>query len=163
LREKPIVTFRTRWQTIKLLDNLTQLEGKSRSGIINKALLQYALDYLGARGHASPDYVKIRLRMIETLQKRIEVNMMLKENRNLEEDRQGMLEETHRYARCMMNQASLVLLMKVSGWLAATLEDPRPADIEARTRELQTLLKALTETPSDNGDHTLGTAASEQL
>ncbi len=144
MRENPVVTFRTRWQTIKLLDNLTQLEGKSRSMIINKALLQYALDYLGARGHVSPDYLKTRLRMIETLQKRIEVNMMLKENPDLE-DRQQMLEETHRYARYTRNQASLLLLSKVSGWLAATLEDPLPADIEARTRELQTLLKALTE------------------
>jgi hypothetical protein len=150
LRENPVVTFRTRWQVIKLLDNLAQLEGKSRSGIINKALWQYALDYLGARGHTPfADYVKTRLRMIETLQKRIEVNMLLKENRNLEEDRQKMLEETHLYARYAMNQASLLLLMKVSGWLAATLEDPPPADIEARTRELQALLNSLTKTRSD--------------
>ena len=163
MRESPVVTFRTRWRIIKLLDYLTQLEGKSRSGIINKAVLQYALDYLGARGHASPHYVKIRLRMIEILQKRIEVNMMLKENRNLEEDRRQMLEETHRYARYTMNQASLLLLMKVSGWLAATLEDPLPADIEVWTRELQALLNSLTETHSDNGNHTLETAASEQL
>ncbi len=162
MRGSPVVTFRSRWQIIKLLDDLARLEGKSRSRIINKALLQYALDYLGARGHVSSDYVKIRLRMIETLQKRIEVNMMLKENRNLEEDRQGMLDETHRYARCMMNQSSLLLLMKVSGWLAATLENP-PSDIEARTRELQALLNSLTETHSGNGDCTLGTAASEQL
>ncbi len=128
--------------------------------------MQYALDYLGARGHASPDYLKTRLRMIETLQKRIEANMSMKKSRDLADlslDRQEMLEETHRYARYTKDQASLLLLSKVSGWLAATLEDPLPADIEAVTRELQALLNSLTETHSDNGDHTLETAANEQL
>ncbi len=110
--------------------------------------MQYALDYLGARGHVSPGYLKIRLRMIETLQKRIEVNMSMKKTRALTDlalDRQEMLEETHRYAKYTKDQASLLLLSKVSEWLAATFEDPPPADIDARSRELQALLKTLGE------------------
>lgn len=150
MRESPVVTFRTRWHILKILDDLAQLEGTNRNRIINKAVLQYAKDYLDARGQTISRSLSRQLSMINILQKRIEVKMMLKENRNLEEDRQGMLEETHRYARCTMNQASLLLLMKVSGWLAATLEDPLPADIESRTRELQALLNSLTETHSGN-------------
>jgi hypothetical protein len=57
-----------------------------------------------------------------------------------------MLEEACRYGRYVRNQASLLLLSKVAGWLAATFQDPLPEDIKTRTSDLTSLLIALTET-----------------
>ncbi len=149
LQDSPVVTFRTHWQTLQALDGLAQLEGRSRNKLINTAVLQYALDYLGARGHTPPGYLRTRVRMIYVLQKRLEVNMALKEKRVLEDferDRQEMLEEAYRYARYTRNEEALLLLSKVSGWLAATFEEPLPADMKTRTLELSALLEALEKT-----------------
>ena len=57
-----------------------------------------------------------------------------------------MLEETCRYARYARNEASLLILSKVAGWLAATFHDPLPEDMKARTSELTSFLGAATET-----------------
>ncbi len=149
IEDTPVVTFRSPRQYLELLDGLAKLEGESRSKIINKAILQYGLDYFGARGRTPEGYLGTRLRMIKLLRKRIEVNMNLKENRdlgNFEQDRRQILEEACRYARYSKNQAPLLLLSKISGWLAATFEDPLPADMKARTYELQALLEASVET-----------------
>ena len=143
-----IITIRASLLTLHLLDQLVELESKSRNRIINKAVHEHALDYLGARGHASPDYLRNRLRLIELLQKRIEMNLDRRGNLsvgNLEQDRREMLEEACRYARYARNQASLLLLSKVAGWLAATFQDPLPEDMKARTSELTELLGAPTE------------------
>lgn len=147
--ESTIITIRTSLPTLHVLDQLTQLESKSRNRIIIKAIHEHALDYVGARGHASSDYLRNRLRLVELLQKRIEMNLDLKgcmNVGNIEQDRRQMLEETCRYARYARNEASLLILSKVAGWLAATFHDPLPEDMKARTSELTSFLGAATET-----------------
>jgi hypothetical protein len=151
IEDNPVVTFRTHWQTLQSLDSLAQLEGRSRNKIINTAVMQYVLDYLGARGHTPPGYLRTRIRMIQVLQKRLEINMALKDKRVLEDferDRQEMLEEAYRYARYTKNQASLLLLSKVSSWLATTFDHRIPADMKRRATELSNLLETLEKTHS---------------
>jgi hypothetical protein len=57
-----------------------------------------------------------------------------------------MLEEAYRYARYSRNQASLLLLSRVTDWLAATLQDPLPANMMTRTDELCALIETLEKT-----------------
>jgi hypothetical protein len=66
----------------------------------------------------------------------------------LEEDRRQILDEAYRYARYTRNQTSLLLLSKISGWVAATFEDPLPEGMKTRTGELLELLGSLMEEPS---------------
>ncbi len=93
----------------------------------------YVEDLLSAQGRTLAAALRNRLRRINILQQRIEVNLSLKERRvtkDLQEDRQEMLEEAYRYARYTRNQAALLVLSRVSSWLAETFQEPTPADIK---------------------------------
>ena len=95
-KRKPVATFRTSWQMLQLLDSLAQLEGSSRGRIINAALWRYAEDYMASRGHTIPNSLRNKLRRIDILHKRIQVNLQLGENRvleDLQENRKDMLDE----------------------------------------------------------------------
>lgn len=136
----------------QLLDSLAQLEQSSRSRIINTALWQYAEDYLGVRGRTVKGSLTRRLRRIDTLQRRIEVNLQLGKKRRMEdlqEDRKDMLDETYQYARYTANTASYRLLSRAACWLAHTFENVTPAP-EILTGEVKALLKALIDAEDKN-------------
>ncbi len=108
----------------------------------------YVEDLLSAQGRTLAVALRDRLRRINILQQRIEVNLSLKERRvtkDLQEDRQEMLEEAYRYARYTRNQAAL-LLSRVSSWLAETFQEPTPADMKERAEALRASVNSLIET-----------------
>lgn len=143
----PVATFRTSWQMLQLLDSLAQLEGSSRSRIISAALWQYAEDYMTARGRTIPSSLKNKLRRIDILQRRIQVNLQQGEKRALEdlqENRKDMLDEAYHYARYASNTDSFQLLSRTAEWLTHTFENKATAS-ESLTSELKGLLKSLIE------------------
>ena len=143
----PVATFRTSWQMFQLLDSLAQLEGSSRSRIINAALWQYAEDYMAVRGRTIPNSLRNKLRRIDILHKRIQVNLQLGETRvleDLQENRKDMLDEAYHYARYASNTDSFQLLSRTAEWLAHTFENATPAP-KAQTNDLMSLLKTLIE------------------
>ena len=161
LAHSPVLTFRTHWPTVELLDGLAQLEGSSRSRIINAAITQYALDYFAARGRTPAGYFETRVRLMQVLLKRLQVNLKLEDKEDsagLEEDRQQILEEACRYARYSRNQPSLFLLSKVTDWLAITFQNPLPADMTARTDEISALLETLMKTHATDAGEAEGSA-----
>ncbi len=153
--ETPVVAFRTHQQALELLDLLAQLEGTSRNRLINKALMVYAEDLLSAKGRTHAVALRNRLRTINILQRRIEVNLSLNERRvtkDLQEDRLEMLEEAYRYARYTGSQAALLLLSKVAGWIAETFQEPTPADMKERAEALRASVDSLIEVhPAETG------------
>jgi hypothetical protein len=144
-----VITIRVSLLTLNLLDKLVRLEGRSRNRIINRAVHEHALDYLGVVGHASPNFLRNKLRLIELLQKRIEISLVQKGNQpvtGIDQDRRDMLDEACRYTRYATNHGSLLLLSKISSWIAATIQEPVPADAQTQGRELTHLLETLTKT-----------------
>jgi len=158
---KPLISVRMGWQTIKMLDMLAQMEGTNRNRLINRAVMLYAEDWVGARRGVPAESLRNRLRLINILQKRIEVNLRLQDHRilnDLERDRLDILEEAYRYARYARNKKATMLLARVSDWLTETFEEQPSDQMMAKADQLRALLEELIAASSVNPTSTKGEA-----